>query len=121
MRKLFNRLSFHKPDEMERHIIFKAQRNSYFFLILALLIWSFYESYKVYAYHTTLNLLPCMLLIMSLVIQSLSQLIMTRNAVKDDEDSYETAPLLQIIILICVVVSLISTIGAAIIFMSVKL
>lgn len=121
MKRFFSRLNFHKPDEMERHIIFKAQRNSYIFLIIALLIWSFYESYKVYVYHMSLNLLPCMLLATAGVIQSLSQLIMTRNAVNDDEDSYETAPLFKMIILICVVVSIIVTIGTAIMFMSVKL
>ena len=121
MRKLFKCLGFHKPDEMERHIVFKAQRNSYIFLTIALLIWSFYESYKVYAYHTKLNIIPCMLLMAAVVIQSLSQLIMTRNAIKDDEDSFETAPLLKIIILICIVASVITTIASAMIFMNVKL
>ena len=121
MRNFFRRFRFHKPDEMERHIVFRAQRNSYIFLIVTLLIWSCYESYKVYAYHAKLNLIPCMLLVTATVIQSLSQLIMTRNAVKDDEDSYETAPLLKIIISICVIVSVIVTIGAAIIFIGVKL
>lgn len=121
MRDFFRRFRFHKPDEMERHIVFRAQRYSYTFLIVALLIWSCYESYKVYMYHTKLNLIPCMLLVAAAVIQSLSQLIMTRNAVKDDEDSYETVPLFKIIILICVIVSVIATIGAAIIFMGVKL
>ncbi len=121
MKKVFRRFGFHKPDEMERHIIFKSQRNAYIFLIIALIIWTFYESYKVYAYHTKLNLIPCMLLVMTAVIQCLSQLIMTRSAVKDDEDSYETVPLLKIIILIGVVLSIIATVSAAIIFMSVKL
>ncbi len=121
MKKGFRRFGFHKPDEMERHIIFKAQRNAYVFLILALTIWTFYESYKVYVYHTKLNLVPCMLLATAVVIQGLSQLIMTRSAVKDDEDSFETAPLMKIIILIGVVFSIIAVVSAAILFMSVKL
>lgn len=121
MRYFLRKLRFHKPDEMERHIIFRAQRNSYIFLIIALLIWSCYESYEVYLYHTGLNPIPCMLLVAAAVIQSLSQLIMTRNAVKDDEDSCETAPLLKIIILVCAIASVIATIGAAVIFTGAKL
>lgn len=121
MKKFLKGFRFHKMDEMERHIVFRSQRNSYLFLVIALLIWSFYESYRVYAFHTKLNLIPCMLLVTAVVIQIFSQLVMERNAVKDDEDSYETTPLLKIIILICVIVSVIITIGAAIIFMSVKI
>ena len=54
-------------------------------------------------------------------IQSFSQLILTRNAVKDDEDSYETGPLAKIVLLVCVVVSLIATVVAALVLVSVKI
>ena len=121
MKKFLKGFRFHKMDEMERHIVFRSQRNSYLFLVIALLIWSFYESYRVYAFHTKLNLIPCMLLVTAVVIQIFSQLVMERNAVKDDEDSYETTPILKIIILICVIVSVIITIGTAIVFMSVQI
>lgn len=120
MKKFFNKLGFHKMDEMERHIAFRAQRNSYLFLVAALIVWSFYESYKVYAYHTRLNLVPSMLLAVSALIQIFSQLIMTRNAVKDDEDSFETAPLLKIVILSCIAASIIATVGAAFLLMGVQ-
>ena len=43
----------HKMDEMERHILFKSQRNAYFFLVLALVVWSLYESWQVFTWHTT--------------------------------------------------------------------
>ncbi len=107
MKGIFRKLGFHKMDELERHITFKAQRNSYFFLVISLLIWSFYESYKVYTYHTRLNLLPCLLLVGAVAIQNISQLIMTRSAVKDNEDSYEATRILKTVILICVIVSVI--------------
>ena len=119
-KKFKKNLGFRKPDEMERHIIFRAQRNSYFFLMAALLIWSFWESCKVYIYHTRLNLIPCLLLAGAALIQSFSQLVMTRNAVKDDEDSFETAPLLKIIVLVCVTASAIATAGAALLLMGVR-
>lgn len=48
MNRILQKMGFHKTDEMERYIIFKAQRNSYIFLMIALLIWSLYESSKVY-------------------------------------------------------------------------
>ena len=121
MKKFFKKLGFRKMDEMEQHIAFKAQRNALVFLLIALFIWTLYESYKVYAFHTSLNLIPCFLLVVASGIQTLSQLIMTRNAVKDDEDSFETTPLLRIIVWVCVVIGIIVTIGSVIIIMGVKL
>ncbi len=114
------KFSFRKPDEMERYILFKSQRNAYLFLVAALAIWSFYESFQVYAHHTRLNILPCGLLVASLAVQTLSQLIMTRSAVKDDEDSNETAPLFRLILFVCAVAGVIATIGAAVVLMGVR-
>lgn len=121
MRKFLGQIKIHKPDEMERHIHAKAQRNAFLFLVVALVIWTFYESYKVYSYHSRINLLPCMLLGGAVLVQGLSQLILTRNAVKDDEDSFETAPLLKIIILAGIIAGIIATAGAAFLLMGVRL
>ena len=121
MKKFFNKLGFRKMDEMEQQIAFKAQRNALVFLLISLFVWTLYESYKVYVFHTSLNLFPCFLLVTASSIQTISQLIMTRNVVKDDEDSFETTPLLKTIIWVCVVVGVIVTIGTAIIIMGVKL
>jgi len=120
VKQLFKKIGFRKMDEMERYIAFRAQRNAYIFLVAALLIWSLYESCKVYIYHSSLNLLPCFLLVAAVAVQTFSQLILTRNAVKDDEDSYDTKPLLQIIVLVCVAAGVIATVIAAILFMGVK-
>ena len=121
MRGFLKKLGFRKMDEMERYIAFRAQRNAYIFLITALSIWSMYESIRVFVHHTRLNLFPCTLLVAASLIQNFSQLAMTRSAVKDDEDSYETGPLLKIILLICVVTGVIVTIGASFILMSVRI
>jgi len=118
MKKFFNKLGFHKMDEMERHIAFKAQRNAYLFLIVTLLIWSFYESYKVFAFHTSLNLLPSMLLTAACGIQLFSQLAMASNVVKDEE-SYKTSPFLKVVIWCCVIVAIVITIGAVMVIMGV--
>ena len=108
-------------DEMEQHIAFKAQRNALFFLLVTLQIWTLYEAYKVFAFGTMLNPTPCILLTAASAVQYFSQLIMTRNAVKDDEDSFDTLPLLKIIIGVCVIVGVVATIGAAIMVLGVRL
>lgn len=101
MRNFLKKLRFHQADEMERYILFKAQRNAYLFLTAALLVWSLWESCRVYIFHSRLNPLPCLLLGAAALIQALSQLLLTRRAVKDDEDSCETAPLMKTVILLC--------------------
>ena len=120
MKRIFRKLGLRKMDEMERHIAFRAQRNAYMFLLAALTAWSFYESWRVYAYHTRLDPLPCLLLAAACLIQSFSQLVMARNAVKDDEDSDETAPLLRIVVLACAVACVTVTVGAAVVLMGVR-
>ena len=119
MKQILQKLGFHKIDEMEQYIIFKSQRNAYLFLIAVLFIWSLYESYKVYVYHSRLNLFPCLLLVTACLIQTFSQLILTRNAVKDDE-SFMNGPLVKIIVLSCAVFSILAAIVAAFLFMGVR-
>ena len=113
MKRIFEKLGLHKMDEMEQHILFKAQRNAYLFLVIALMVWSFYESAQVYLHHSRLNLLPSLLLTAAVLIQSFSQLVLRRNAVKDDEDSCETGPLVKLVLLACVIAALAVTAAAA--------
>lgn len=120
MKKFFQKLRRYKPDEMERYILFRAQRNAYLFLVAALVVWSFYESYQVYTRHSRLNLIPCLLLAVAALIQTFSQLILTRRAVQGDEDSFETGPLVKTVVLVCAVVGVIVTIGAAVVLLCVR-
>lgn len=83
-------------------------------------MWSFYESWQVYARHTRLNLLPCLLLAAAALIQSFSKLVLERRAVQDDEDSYETGPLARIVVLACAAAGLIAAIGAAVMLLCVR-
>lgn len=114
MKNLLRKLRFRKPDEMEQAILFKSQRNAYLFLVFALMAWTFSASYRVYAYQEPLNPFPCLLLGSASLIQAFSQLILTRSAVKGDEDSCETGPLFRIIVLACAAAGIIATIAAAI-------
>lgn len=120
MENFFKKLGFHKMDEMEQHIAFKAQRNALIFLLISLLIWTLWEAYQVFAFDTVLNPLPCILLAAASNIQIFSQLIMARNAVKDDEDSYETSPLFKIILWACVTAGIVVTVGAACLILGVR-
>ena len=120
MKKLFKKLGFHKMDEMEQNIMFKAQRNALVFLLVALFIWTLYESYKVYVFHVSLNPLPCFLLAMATCIQTFSQLVITHNAVKDDEESPKTSPLLKGVLLSLAIVAIIITIGSIKVFSVMK-
>ena len=109
MKRIFEKLGLHKMDEMEQHILFKAQRNAYLFLVIAL-----------YLHHSRLNLLPCLLLTAAVLIQSFSQLVLHRNAVKGDEDSCETGPLVKLVLLACVIAALAVTAAAAVVLMGVR-
>lgn len=115
MKKLLKKLGFYKPDEMEQQIAFKAQRNALLFLIIALFIWTLYESYKVYAFHTSLNLLPSFLLVASTIIQAVSQAVMSHNAVKDDEEAPKVPLILKEILLCAVITAIIVAIGSVIV------
>ena len=115
MKKLLEKLGFYKPDEMEQQIAFKAQRNALIFLFLALFVWTLYESYKVYVYHTGLNLMPCFLLVASTIIQTVSQIIMSHNAVKGDDEAPAVPPILKEILLCVVIVAVIVTAGSIIV------
>lgn len=121
MKRFLKKLKVRRMDEMERSIAFRAQRNSYVFLVIALLVWTFYESLSVYLYHSRLNLLPCLLLTGAVLIQTFSQLILTRNAVKDDEDSYETGPLMKLVLLACVLACVIAALAASFVLMGAAL
>ena len=105
MKGFLSRIKLRKPDEMEQYILFRAQCNAYYFLIAALLIWTFYESIHTLTHHTKLNLVPCALLVIATLIQTFTQLILQRNAVKDDDESFETGPFRKMILLILVIVA----------------
>ena len=60
------------------------------------------------------------LLTAAVLIQSFSQLVLRRNAVKDDEDSCETGPLVKLVLLACVIAALAVTAAAAVVLMGVR-
>lgn len=90
-----------RMDEMERQILFQAQRNAYLFLGAALFAWSLYEACQLCLYHRWPHPMPYLLLGAAALVQTTSRLVLTRRAVREDEDSYETGPLARLVLLAC--------------------
>lgn len=119
MKNFFNRLLSYKMDEMQSYILLRSQRASYLFLVAALFVWSLYESYRVCVYHERLNLIPCLLLVSASIVQNISQAVMTRKAVKDDEEADETGPFIRLAVTLSVLAGVIATAVATVMIMGV--
>ena len=64
--------------------------------------------------------LPCLLLGAAALIQSFSQMALTRNAVKDDEDSCETGPLARMVVLACAAAGVLAAAVTAVAILGVR-
>ncbi len=115
MKLFFAKLGFRKMDEMEKEIALKAQRNALLYVLLALTAWSFYESFKVYTQHTSLNSVPSFLLISTSFVLVASQLVLQKRAVKGDDEYKDPAPIVKIIAASVIVAAIIISIGAFIV------
>ena len=116
MKSFFQKLGFHKMDEMEKDIALKAQRNALIYILLVLIIWSFYESFKVNTQRTSLNLVPSFLLGTTSLVLILSQLVLQKRAVKGDDEYKDTPPTLKSIVVGVIVFTIIMSIGTWILF-----
>jgi Mn2+/Fe2+ NRAMP family transporter len=115
MKSFFSKLGFRKMDEMEKDIAIKAQRNALIYVLLVLVICSFYESFKVYTQHIPLNLVPSFLLVTTSFVLIISQLVLQKRAVKGDDEYKDTTPISKIIVAGVVVTAIIILIGALIV------
>jgi Mn2+/Fe2+ NRAMP family transporter len=116
MKSFFSKLGFRKMDEMGKDISIKAQRNALIYVLLVLVIWSFYESFKVYTQHTSLNSAPSFLLVTTSFVLILSQLVLKKRAIKGDDEYKDTTPILKIIVVGVIIAAIIISIGAWIVF-----
>lgn len=114
MKAFFEKLGFHKMDEMEKNIALRAQRNALLYVMVALLIWSLHESFEVYTKNTALNLFPSFLLITTVLVQLFSQLVLQKRAVKGDEEYHDDHPLWKIIVSVVVASAVIVALGSLI-------
>ena len=112
MKQFFNKIGIHKMDEMEKNISLKAQRNALIYLIVALLVWSLYESYNVHMQNSTINLAPCFLLVSTSFVLIFSQMYLQKRAVKGDDEYKEENPFYKLILAIAIIVGVIVSIGS---------
>lgn len=112
MKPFFLKLGFRKMDEMEKNIALKAHRNALIYVLLALAMWSFYESFKSYTQHTSINSIPSFLLGTTSLVQIFSQLVLQKRVIKGDDEYKEDNPLLKIIIIGAIISAIIVSIGA---------
>lgn len=116
MKSFFSKLGFRKMDEMEKDIALKAQRNALIYVLVVLAILSFYESFKVYTQHTSLNSAPSFLLITTSFVLILSQLVLQKRVVKGDDEYKDTTSIFKIIVVGIIVAAIVISIGAWIVF-----
>lgn len=87
MKKLFSRLGFRKMDEMELTIALRAKSHAQMFTITALATWMIYDIIMLAAdYDYQVNLLPLLILLISLAIESWSRIILNHRATAGDEE-----------------------------------
>lgn len=116
MKSFFSKLGFRKMDEMEKDIALKAQRNALIYVLVVLAILSFYESFKVYTQHTSLNSVPSFLLVTTSFVLILSQLVLQKRVVKGDYEYKDTTSIFKIIVVSIIVAAIVISIGAWIVF-----
>lgn len=86
MNALFQKMGFHKMDEMEKEIASKARRNALLFVEIIMLIWMIYSAYEELVHHTDINLTPCYILIGINLVEFISRWYLERRMVRGDEE-----------------------------------
>ena len=89
MKKWLEKLGFRKMDEMERLIALKAQRNTLFYMVLFLLVWSVGNSLRTLRDQVPLDKTPGFLLSTAVLVLIGSQLYYQRKALSGSEEERE--------------------------------
>ena len=101
-----------KLDEMERNLQLRSEEWGYKTVLLALCIWTVFNIYQAVENGTELNMLPCLILCLSVCVQGFTQIVMKRNMIAGDEDDKEPNRLLQTVVAGIVLVAVILSVGA---------
>lgn len=100
-----------KIDEMDRNIQLRSEELGYRVAMLALCAWTLFNSWQTLANGAEHDPLPCLILCLSVCVQSFSQIAMKQKMVADDEEYKEPNKLLQTIIATVVIVAVVLSIG----------
>lgn len=101
-----------KMDEMDRDIQLRAEEWGYKTVLLALCSWTILNVYQSLTNHIKLDMLPCLILCLTICVQTLSQMIMKRKMVAGDEEYKEPNKLLYAIVAAIVIAAIVLSLGA---------
>lgn len=101
-----------KMDEMDRNIQLRSEEWGYKTVLLALCAWTLFNMDQSLVNGAKLEMLPCLILCLSICVQWFSQIAMKRKMIAGDEEYKEPNKLVQAIVVAIVIVAVVLSIGA---------
>ena len=112
MENLFKGLKQKTPDEMEKTIRLKSIEWSWLFGTMALVVWTFYESYLARQTNSRVNLLPCFILTAQVMIYNFASFYHRAKLLKGGEDENASSKGRKLIIIVLSAVAMIAALSA---------
>lgn len=100
-----------KMDEMDRNIQLRSEEWGYKAVLIALCVWTLFNMYQSLVNSAKFEMLPCLILCLSICVQGVSKLAMKRKMIADDEEYKEPNKLVQAIIAAIVIIVVILSVG----------
>ena len=100
-----------KMDEMDRDIQLRSEAWGYKTALLGLCAWTGFNIYQALVSGGKLEMLPCLILLLSVSVQGFAQTAMKRNMIAGDEEYKEPNKLVQGVILAVVPVIVVLAVG----------
>lgn len=101
-----------KMDEMDRNIQLRSEEWGYKTVLLALCAWTLYNLFQAFVNGTRLEMMPCLILCLSVCVQWFSQNMMKRTMIAGDEEYQEPNKVVRSAVLAIIIVTVIMSIGA---------
>ena len=98
-------------DEMDRNIQMRSEVWGYKAALLSLCIWTLFNMYQTIVNGMKLEMLPCIILCLSLCIQYFSQIALKRKMIAGDEEYKEPNKFAQAIITSIIIVVVVLSVG----------
>ena len=100
-----------KMDEMDRAIQLRSEEWGYKTALFGLCAWTGFNIYQALVGGGKLEMLPCLILILSVSVQGFGQTAMKRNMIAGDEEYKEPNKLVQGVILMVVILIVVLALG----------
>lgn len=118
MKAFLQKMGRRQMDEMERGIQLRSVRIAYYAMLAALFLWSIIgNSHAIVEQTGEVVMLPNLIMLLAVFTQSISVLVLRRRATADDEEYSGTEyPIWKILLIICVLTAVFTSIASALIF-----